>query len=186
MTKTLAWIGVLGALVLLSGCSSVTYVSDMDTQTDFSRYETFALYELPTRAGRETPRPAPNAIVAGRIQRSVKGELMHRGLQAKPTAEADLLITYNIALRHGMRVYHGGWGHPYRGCWGPGFYGGWGSGYSSARVVTEGTLIIDVLDRSTRRMVWRGIADGAFKKPNPSDQEVAKVVAGLLQSFPVG
>ena len=183
--KRVAWIGGLGAtLLLLSACSSVSYVTDWDTQKDFSGYQTFAWYELAAMPDRGAPPAAPNAIVADRIRRSVQGELGGKGLTAEAAAEADLLVTYHIALRQGMRVYHSGWGHPYRWGWGYGWGGGWGGGYSSARLVTEGTLIVDILDGSTRRLVWRGIADGAFKRPNPSDEQVAKVVARMMQSFP--
>ena len=88
-----------------------------------------ALAEAQAKADRERPQQTPNAILSNRIQRSVKAELVRRGLAVEPAAGADLLVTYDIALRHGMRVYHTGWGHPYRGFWwGPGPYawGGWG------------------------------------------------------------
>ncbi len=184
--KRVPWIGGLGAtFLLLSACSSVSYVSDWDTQKDFSGYQTFAWYELAATPDRGAPPAAPNAIVADRIRRSVQGELGGKGLTAEAAAEADLLVTYHIAIRQGMRVYNSGWGHPYRGCWGWGGYGyGWGGGYGSARLVTEGTLIVDVLDGKTRRLVWRGIAEGAFKKPNPSDDQVAKIVTRVLTDFP--
>ncbi len=92
-------------------------------------------------------------------------------------------MTYHIAIQQGMQVYHSGWGGPYRGCWGYGGYG-WGGGYSSARVVTRGTLIVDILDGKSRRLVWRGISEGAFKKSNPSDAQVAKIVTRVLTDFP--
>lgn len=126
----------------------------------------------------------PNAIVADRIRRSVTGTLADKGLQPEAAGEADLLVTYHIALRQGMRVYNSGWGYPYYGCCGWGY--GWGGGYSSARMYLEGTLLVDVLDGKQRRLVWRGIADGAFKGPNPSDEQVAKVVARVMRSFPPG
>lgn len=105
-------------------------------------------------------------------------ELALRGLASAKPGKADLLVTYHIALQRNMQVYSGGWGHPYRGCW------GWGGSYSSARMVTRGTLIVDVLDGRKRSLVWRGIAEGAFSKPNPSESDVAKVVSRLLVDFP--
>ncbi len=154
--RRLIWIGLLGVMVLLlNGCSSVSYVTDWDTQNDFSQYQTYAWYELAATPDRGAPPTAPNAIVAGRIRRSVQAELGSKGLTPEAAGEADLLVTYHIAIQQGMQVYHSGWGGPYRGCWGYGGYG-WGGGYSSARVVTRGTLIVDILDGKSRRLVWRG------------------------------
>lgn len=182
--KRLILILALGAVVVLLGsCSSVAYVTDWDTQHNFSGNETYAWYELPQRAEKPAPAPAPNAMVAARIRRAVTGELNQRGLQSAAPSDADLLVTYSIALQQNMQVYHSGWGYPYRGCWGWG--GGWGGGgYSSARMVTRGTLIVDVLDGKKRGLIWRGIAEGAFTKSNPSDAEVAKIVARLMAKFP--
>jgi hypothetical protein len=52
------------------------------------------------------------------------------------------------------------------------------------RTSVEGTVVVDVLDGSHRRLVWRGIAEGVFTKPDPSDERVAEVVARLMESFP--
>lgn len=180
-------LAVAAITLLLGSCSSVSYVTDWDTQHDFSGNNSYAWYELPQRAGNTTTAPAPplapNAMVASRIRRSVTAELNQRGLQAAAAGDADLLVTYSIALQQNMQVYHSGWGYPYHGCWGWG--GGWGGGgYSSARMVTRGTLIVDILDAKRRGLIWRGIAEGAFSKSNPSESEVAKIVAKLMLDFP--
>lgn len=186
--KKITLILALGAMtVLLGSCSSVAYVTDSDTQYDFSGNETYAWYELPQRAEQAGPSPAPaaapNSLVSARIRRAVTGELNSRGLQSAAAGEADLLVTYAIALQQNMQIYHSGWGYPYRGCWGWG--GGWGGGgYSSARLVTRGTLIVDVLDGKKRGLIWRGIAEGALKKSNPSDAEIAKIASRLMADFP--
>ena len=48
----------------------------------------------------------------------------------------------------------------------------------------EGTLVIDVIDRRDRQLVWRGVGEGAFSKTNPSDDKVAKRVAKIMSTFP--
>jgi hypothetical protein len=114
----------------------------------------------------------------------VTAELGLKGLESAKPGEADFLVTYHITLQQSMQIYHSGWGYPYRGYWGWG--GGYGGGgFSSARMVTRGTLIVDVLDGKKRSLVWRGIAEGAFGKPNPSEADVAKIVSRLLAEFPV-
>ena len=180
MRKSILIVAVGVLAVLLGSCSSVSYVTDWDTHYDFSRAESFAWYELPERPDRSSPAPAPNAFVASRIRNAVTGELGLKGLDPVKPGEADLLVTYHITLQQSMQVYSSGWGYPYRGYWGWG-----GGGYSSARMVTRGTLIVDVQDAKKRSLVWRGIAEGAFSKPNPSEADVTKIVSRLLAEFPV-
>ncbi len=184
MKKWILIAAVCALAVVLGSCSSVSYVTDWDTHYDFSGAQDFAWYELPERPDRGKPSPAPNAFVAARIRNAVTGELGLKGLDPAKPGEADLLVTYHITLQQSMQIYNSGWGYPYRGYWGWG--GGWGGGgYSSARMVTRGTLIVDILDSKKRTLVWRGIAEGAFSKPNPSEADVAKIVSRLLYDFPV-
>jgi len=49
---------------------------------------------------------------------------------------------------------------------------------------TEGTIVVDVLDTKTRTLVWRGIAENAFRKPNPDDEKVAKIIEKVMTDFP--
>jgi len=180
---TLIRISGLGVVLLaLSGCSTASYVVDWDTTRDFSGYRTFAWYELAPPRGQSAAPEAPNAIVADRIHRAVTGVFGQRGFQPAAAGEADLLVTYGIVLRPGVRVYQTGWGDPYWGCCGWGWGPRWGHAW--ARTYVEGTLVVDVLDGSRRRLVWRGIAEGAFTSPNPSQERVAEVVTRLMQSFP--
>jgi hypothetical protein len=48
----------------------------------------------------------------------------------------------------------------------------------------EGTLVIDVIDRKSRELVWRGVGAGAFPQMNPSNEKVDKRVTRILQTFP--
>ena len=48
----------------------------------------------------------------------------------------------------------------------------------------NGDLVIDIIDRKRRELVWRGVGEGAFTTSNPSDKKVAKRVATVLQTFP--
>ena len=55
---------------------------------------------------------------------------------------------------------------------------------SFTRHYTEGTIVVDVLDTKTRTLVWRGSAENAFRKPNPDDEKVAKIIGKVMQDFP--
>jgi hypothetical protein len=169
---------VLATAVLSGSCAYVRTYADFDETVDFGSYGSYSWFNMAASPELGRPSAGANDIVEGRIRRSVNREFDRRGLSAGPPADADLLVTYHLALSRRVVLYSGGWGYPYRGWW------GWGSGYGSARAYTEGTLIVDVVDRSSRRLVWRGIAEGAITRPNPSEEHIAKVVSKLMTGFP--
>ena len=176
--------GLAVLLVLVGSCSTVSYVVDRDERADFSSYSSFAWFELAEGPRRGAPPVPANTLIEERIRRAVTAELAGMGLAAAAVGEADLLVTFHVALRERLSVQHLGWGHPYRGCcgWGPGF--GWGGGATAVRSHTEGSLVVDVIDARRRQLVWRGVADGALQRPNASDEEIARVVSRLLAEFP--
>jgi hypothetical protein len=174
---------LLGLLVTVGSCSTVSYIQDWDTQRDFSAYQSFAWFERPPSQNRGQPPTEANSIVTNRIRRAVSADFERRGLVPEPVGEADIFVTYYLVLRARTVLHHSGWAFPY-GRWGWGYGWGWGGGWTSARTFTEGTLVVDVLDGKRRELVWRGIADGAFRKPNPTDEQVARVVTRVLEGFP--
>lgn len=59
--------------------------------------------------------------------------------------------------------------------------------YDSPNRQLEGTLVVDVLDRSNRELLWRGTAEGALIDPRVSDQsqeEIDRIVREVLKRFP--
>ena len=159
------------------GCSSMTVRADHDSQHDFSAQASFAIYE---RQGKEHRRPQMSPLVDSRIVSSMASELKLKGFDSTSPRNADLLVTFYTAVRRRVVVHHAGW---YGwGRWGRGW--GWGGGTRWVNSYPEGTLVIDIVDRRDRELVWRGIGQGAFSKPNPSDEKVAKRVAKILSSFP--
>ena len=188
MIRGFARIACIGAqLVVFGSCSSVSYVVDWDTQHNFNGHQTYTWFERAPSPNRGQPPTEANSIVAGRISRSVNNALQSRGLEQAPAGEADLMATYFLVLQARTVMYHTGWAYPMAGWgWGPrwGWGGGWGGGRSSLETVTEGTLVIDILDGKSRKLVWRGVADRAFRKPNPSDEQVAGYIERLMRDFP--
>ncbi len=51
----------------------------------------------------------------------------------------------------------------------------------------EGTLVVDILDRRTHELLWRGTAEGALIDPRVSNQpqeEIDRIVREILRDFP--
>ena len=168
-TLTLATALALSAV----GCSSMTVRTDHDSQIDFGSFETFAMFEL---QGKERRGPQMSELVDRRITAAMAGEFSGRGFSTSKPREADMLVTFYTAVRKRVIVNRSGWyGHRWR-------Y--WGGGMTHVSSYPEGTLVIDVIDRRSRELVWRGVGQGAFSTINPSDEKVAKRIHKILATFP--
>ena len=178
------------ALSLIAGsCSSTRYFVDSDTRHNFNGYSTYAWFQLASPPDEAKPPTEANTILTRRIRWAIDGALAGKGLSAGEVGDADFLVTYSLVLQSKMVMYStgwsmpmGGWGWGGRGGWGWG--GGWSGGRSSMETYTEGTIVVDVLDTKTRTLVWRGIAENAFRKPNPDDEKVAKIIGKVMEGFP--
>jgi hypothetical protein len=167
------WLGAAVVIFPILSCSTMTVRADHDSQFDFGAYSTFALFE---RQGKERQRPQMSEIVDRRIAAAMNAELVGKGFSSTSPRDADFLITFYTAVRRRVVVNNAGWyGHRWH-------Y--WGGGTRWVRSYEEGTLVIDIIDRRRRELVWRGVGEGAFTKSNPSNDKVAKRIARVLQTFP--
>jgi hypothetical protein len=116
-------------------------------------------------------------LVDRRIAASMKTVLEGKGYRPAQPEAADFLVTFHTAVRKRVVVNRSGYGYRWR-------Y--WGGGMTTVNSYPEGTLVIDIIDRKNRNLVWRGIGQGAFSKMNPTDEKVDQKVARVLRSFPPG
>jgi hypothetical protein len=68
-----------------------------------------------------------------------------------------------------------------------GFWGVPGTGHATVRKddYKEGTLVIDVVDSKTKKLVWTGTANAEInKKPKDPDEAIHAVVAKVMAAFP--
>src|ERR1019366_4050503 len=115
---------------------------EFDQAADFTKYKTCAI-----RDGQLNSRnPALHSeLVKKRIEADIERDLSARGHEMT-TGRGDLNVRYRFgsARKAEIETYPAGW---------------YGMGRRVVRVpYTEGTLVIDLRDPSTRSLVWRGIA----------------------------
>ncbi len=124
-----------------------------------------------------------NDLMDQRIEDMIKKELREGGgteVQENP----DIYVTYHFTSKEntsyntttmGMGGY-GGWG----GGWGGMGMGGMGSSTTYATTYTEGTLIIDLYDPETKKLVWRGTGTVTVKaKPEKQIKQVEKILTKI-------
>jgi hypothetical protein len=172
--RRLTTIGLATVVIIPTlACSSMTVRADHDSQQDFSAFSSFSIFE---RQGKESRRPQMSPIVDRRIGAAMAAELEAKGFDATSPRDADFLVTFYTAVRRRVVINRtGGYGW---GRW------GWRGGATWVNSYPEGTLVIDIIDRQNRQLVWRGVGEGAFTSTNPSDEKVTKRVAKILSSFP--
>ena len=171
------------ALLLAAGCSSFAVEHDYDPQADFARYRSW--YWLPPSPSGD-PR-ADNALVDARVRAAVENALAARGFTQTSTGEGDLGIGYHIAIEGKLDVrtidhYYGygpGWG----------YYGGPGRVGSETYVdqYDEGTLILDLVDSRSRKLVWRGSASARLREgltPQEREERTQEAVDAILNQYP--
>jgi hypothetical protein len=128
-----------------------------------------------------------NSITGREVRQDIARELQQRGYAHVPRDSAsDLTIAYYIGSKNHLEVTDYNYGYPFWGWRGWRWGAGWGAWPD--RQVTEyqeGTVIIDLLDGSGKKLLWRGVG----KSEVPDDpQDYAKAlnrsVSAILREYP--
>jgi hypothetical protein len=196
---------VLAGLIIsgLSACSSYNYYTAGLNKTNMSQYHSFALL---APAGKSKNTLTANAVADLKIKDAAVASLSMKGLKLQAN-NPDLLVTYTATVGRGARdvyysTYYGtgfypGWGVGFGYGWGWGyrpFYYGYGFGfpytyYGGLTAVDkehykEGTIIIDLIDTRTKRVVWRGFGVGeVHHNPQKNIDDLPKVVDGIISQL---
>jgi hypothetical protein len=179
---------VIGSLVLLAaGCSSGPNVrSDYDRSADFGQYRT---YGFVTR--QDTDHREFKSMATQLLETAASREMAARGYT--PAAEPDLVINFQgkveekTDIRSTPAPYYGpSWGY---GGWYGAPYGGFGYGGGtevSTRRYNYGTVIIDVVDREKRQVVWQGGIEGELSKKDLENREqtINTIVKEIFRQYP--
>ena len=177
--KTLA--SVLGTL-LLAVCAQAQEVSfNYDDQADFAKYKTFRWEQHPDSI-------AIDELVKKQLAEVFTAELAKKGLTETKNDNADLVITYQIAISQERQItsYNSTYGY------GPGWRGRW---YGPGGVISEttidtikvGSIDLDIFDAANKQLIWRGVATKTIdEKANPEKRKknMAKAAEKLLKNFP--
>src|SRR5712691_11626130 len=141
---------------------------EFDDAADFSKYKTFAI-----RDGQLNSRnPALNSeLVKKRIDADIERDLTARGL-TMVAGKSDLNVRYRFgsARKAEIERYPAGWR---------------GLGTRVVRVpYTEGTLVIDLRDPSTRSLVWRAIASEEKSDARKIEGKLEDMVRKSIEKYP--
>ena len=168
---------------LISCGPSLKVTDDYDKSVNFDQYKTFALYNS------DSIHDAISPLNQQRILAAIKSEMAKKGFQEN-TGTPDVLVNVTAILQNRVAVssttdYYG-----YGGTYRPYYWGG-GMGSSTTNYnvqhYKDGSLIIDVIDASSKKLIWQGIGNKEIDKPaKDPDAAISKAVASIMESFPPG
>ena len=177
ITKTAAMFVL--SLTLCSVVQAQKTSAAFDEKVDFSNYKSFAFDKGGAR------NPYVNALIVEAIER----ELIARGL-TKVDTDPDLKVSYLAATVPNLQVQN----VPFYHVVNPAYSGMVGSATMNMWDVTTGTLVIDLWDRKSDRVIFRGtITDVLQRAPSADLQADAKIVskpinkgvAKIFKKYPV-
>jgi hypothetical protein len=176
-TRRLRMTVLLAGVAVLHGCSQFKIRTDYDRAADFQALRTYAWRpEPPLPSG--DPR-FDNSLIDSRVRAAVERVLAAKGY-AKASGEPDFLVGYHAVVRSKTDVAAIDRHYGYRGV-------GFGGTYLDVRTYEEGTLLIDVIDPPTMKLLWRGSATGVVLEkasPEKREQRINDAVADIFEEFP--
>jgi hypothetical protein len=167
-------------IVGLAACSSIQTKTDFDPSVNFARYGTFLMLQgevLPSETG-----APPNTMVQERIRDRIRSELQAKGL-TPDNSRPDLLVGYVAGARTKQELMAA---PPYDPMMGPYMGPAYWNGTVQTWTYQRGTLVIDLIDSNTKKMVWRTIveADKNQLADLGDPQLIREAVAKAFKNFP--
>jgi hypothetical protein len=159
---------VLGFLAVIAAYAQKIEI-EFDQNVDFSHFRTFAI-----RDGKlNSKNPSLNSdLVRKRIDADIQKYFEAKALTFVPEGSSDLNVRYTLGAARSVtrEAYPAGWR-------------GWGT-----RVVrvphTEGTLVIDLRDSSTKSLVWRAIAREEKSNASQVEAKLDDMVRKSIEKYP--
>jgi hypothetical protein len=153
-----------------AGCAGVSVRASAAPDANLAGIKTYAFHPSSAQQGQ------PASPASQQIQASLQRNLAEKGLKEATDGNPDVLVAYHTTAEQKTEVTPG-WGYGYD-------YWGWG-GYPEVTSYTEGTIIVDLVNPHTNKVVWRGTAVGVINHPNnPNPQKIDKAVSKLMTQYP--
>ncbi|WP_428660712.1 DUF4136 domain-containing protein [Runella sp.] len=180
--KTIAFVTALA--IAFASCTTVKVNR---SSANLAKYKSYAFMEPDVKAGRNPL--YYNDIATQNVEAVVDNTLLEKGLQ-KNEDNPDLLVGYHFFVQQKTRTvtdpapFYGpymGWGRwGWRG-WSPGY---WGWGRTRTETYQDGTLVVDMVDARSKKLVWRGSIENAITSPANITERLPKEVNKILEKYP--
>jgi hypothetical protein len=162
-------IPVLAAVLVFSTMHvfAVEVRTDYDHKVSFAKYKTYSWVKVET----------PDAIWDQRVKDEIDKTLAAKGwTQVVSGGDVSVVAIGTTRERPTLETFYNGF-DSWR-------WGGFGTPTTTVDNYTEGTLVVDMLDTATERLIWRGSAsDLLSSKPEKNIEKLEKAVKNMLEKF---
>lgn len=156
----------------VTSCSPFQVRSDYAETANFNSYKTYMLRIDDLKL---------NDIDKDRVLNELSKQLQMKGLQV--SENPDLIVNVKANHKKINDVYAR---NPY-GFYGSFGYGGFGFGMSRtfSDHYNEGSLMIDLIDAHTQKLVWQGIGQGiSVDSPRSKQKQIPEIVGDIMANYP--
>ena len=167
---------LLFMVALAAACSSLKVSYDYDKTADFSKYKTYAYTADALKLG-------VGDLDRNRILAAIDAQMTERGIgkSDNPDALIDLVVSAKErteATATNTGGYYGRYGYA----------GGFGSTQINYNTYVDGTLFINLVDKTTEKIVWQGrgtktLDEGA--SPTKKESNINYAVKSIFYNYPV-
>ena len=167
-SKIAASVGVM--LVLATSSFAQHVKTDYDHSADFGQYKTYSWQKVQTK----------NPLLVDRIKDAVNSALAAKGWTLVPSGgDVEVFATKTTQDQQTLDTFYNGFGGRR--------WGGFGDATTTVETYKVGTLVIDLFDAKTQKLIWRSsssdtLSDNADKNTKNLDKGVSK----MFQHFPPG
>ncbi len=181
----------LASVFALAACSTVTVTTNYDHSAAFGKYKTYTL--APATHGQKLS-PRSEEV----LRNAIRTQLAARGVTEAMSGKGDLAIVRHVFTQDKVTVrQYTEWGYGSGVGYGSGSGGGWPYAYGSYGMwagapttyqdtskYTEGTLVLDVVDTHTNKLVFRGTATALVGRQGKNARNIEKAVAKMVAALP--
>ena len=170
---------VISALTL-TGCASMQVNSFVERGIDFTQYHTYA-WATNDQLVTGDPRLDNNPFFLERLQASVERQLATKGFEKTTSGTPELVLHYHASITQRIDVNRVDREYGY--CY---------DEDCRARVTEyeAGTLVLDIVDARTNRVIWRGWAqdsvEGVLDNQDRMARKIDEAVKRMLERLPRG
>lgn len=117
-----------------------------------------------------------NSITNHQLRQDVRQALESRGYRPADGERADLDVAIYAAANQALDIRSYNYGYTWRG---------WPREYTTVTPYEKGTVIVDLVDPSSRQLLWRGQGVAQVSEnPNKYANELGKVVDKIAKKLP--
>ncbi len=157
----------VGIMLLAATASFAQQVkTDYDRTADFNQYKTYSWQKV----------QSPDQLWVDRIKEAVNSALAAKGWTQVPSGGNVAIVAIEMTQnQQTLDTFYNGFGGGWR--WG----GGFGNSTTTVENYKVGTLVVDLFDANTKKIVWRGSSSDTLS--DKSDKNIKNLDKGVQKMF---